>query len=109
MGVRPPQQRDDEAPETVAFGIAALDAHLEAADLAFPATREALLQELGNPDVPYDAAGNEVSLERALEDTHRSRFDTRQELLNALHPVFEDERERTGRTVFGRLRSMLPF
>jgi hypothetical protein len=109
MGVRPPQQSEDEEPETVAFGIAALDAHLDDANVTFPATEETLLEELGNPDIPYDAAGDTVSLERALDDTHIQRFETRQELLNALHPVFEAKRERAGNTVFGRLRSLLPF
>jgi hypothetical protein len=109
MGVRPPQQSDDDEPETVAFGIAALDAHLEDADLVFPKTQAELLAELGNPEIPYDAAGDTVSLERALENTHLQRFETRQELLNALHPVFEAKRERASNTVLGRLRLMLPF
>jgi hypothetical protein len=109
MGVRPPQQSDDDEPEIVAFGIAALDAHLEDSDLVFPKTQGELLAELGNPEIPYDAAGDTISLERALDDTHLQRFETRQELLNALHPVFEARRERARDSVLGRLRSMLPF
>lgn len=109
MGVRPPQQSDDDEPETVAFGIAALDAHLEDADLVFPKTQEELLTELGNPQVPYDSSGDTISLERALNNTHMTRFETRQELLNALHPVFEAKRERASKSVIGRLRSLLPF
>ncbi|WP_336135682.1 hypothetical protein [Natronomonas amylolytica] len=109
MGVRPPQQSDDTEPEAVAFGIAALDVHLEEADVAFPITREALLEAVGNPEIPYDVAGDTITLERALDETHHQRFETRQELLNALHPVFEAKRERASKTVIGRLRSMLPF
>jgi hypothetical protein len=109
MGVRPPQQSDDEEPEAVAFGIAALDAHLDNADLVFPVTQGTLLEELGNPEIPYDAAGDTISLKRALDNTHIKRFETRQELLNVLHPIFEAERERAGKSVLGRIRAMLPF
>jgi hypothetical protein len=108
MGVRPPQQGDD-VPETVAFGIAALDEHLERGDVAFPVAEEELITRLGDPAVPYDAKGNTVPLSRALEDAHASRFENRQELLNALHPVFEARRERANSSIVGRLRSLLPF
>lgn len=109
MGVRPPQQTDDDDPGTVAFGIAALDDHLERAEIVFPATDEEILEALGDPAVPYDAAGNTLRLSEALEELSRVRFETRQEFLNALHPVFEAERERAGTSVLGQLRSLLPF
>lgn len=109
MGVRPPQQGDDDEPETVAFGIAALDEHLERGNVTFPTTEAELLEALDDPAVPYDAKGNEIPLSAALEDTHVSHFETRQELLNALHPVFEARRERANNSIVGQLRSLLPF
>ena len=109
MGVRPPQQDDDDAPETVAFGIAALDDHLERSDVTFPTTDEELIEALGDPAVPYDAMGNEIRLSEALEELSRIQFETRQEFLNAVHPVFEARRERANSSFFGQLRSLLPF
>lgn len=109
MGVRPPQQGDDDEPETVAFGIAALDEHLSRGDVTFPVTEEELLDALGDPAIPYDAKGNEIALSTALEEVHVQRFDTRQELLNALHPVFENTRERANNSIVGQLRALFPF
>lgn len=109
MGVRPPPQSNDDAPEIIAFGIAALDEHLERAETDFPMTSGGALEALGDPSVPYDAAGNEMRLSDALAETGRSDFETRQEFLNALHPVFEAKRERANDGVVGRLRSLLPF
>ncbi len=108
MGARPPQQDDDE-PEMVAFGIAALDDHLERNDVVFPMTEEELLEALGDPSVPYDAKGNEMRLSTALEELAITRFETRQEFLNTVHPVFEAQRERANNSVLGQLRSLLPF
>lgn len=109
MGVRPPQQSDDEAPETIAFGIAALDEHLSRADTAFPMTDEELLDAVGDPTVPYDAKGNAIRLSEALGEVGESNFETKQEFMNALHPVFEARRERANNSLVGRLRSLLPF
>ena len=109
MGVRPPQQDGDDEVETIAFGIAALDEHLERADLSFPTTERELVARLDDPDVPYDAKGNEMSLSAALAETHAAEFETRQELMNALHPVFEARRERANNSIVGQLRSLLPF
>jgi hypothetical protein len=109
MGVRPPQQGDDEVPETVAFGIAALDEHLNRGDVTFPTNGAELVDALGDPAIPYDAKGNELRLSAALEEAHTDRFETRQELLNALHPVFESERARANNSIVGQLRSLLPF
>jgi mannose/cellobiose epimerase-like protein (N-acyl-D-glucosamine 2-epimerase family) len=109
MGVRPPPQRDDGGPEIVAFGIAALDEHLERADVTFPIASDELLETLGDPSVPYDAAGSEMRLSEALDATPHSTFETRQECMNALHPVFEERRERANNSLVGQLRSLLPF
>lgn len=109
MGVRPPQQDDDDAPETVAFGIAALDDHLERADVTFPMTDKELIKALGDPAVPYDAMGNEMRLSEAFDELSHVHFETRQEFLNAVHPVFEARRERANNSFIGQLRSLLPF
>lgn len=109
MGVRPPQQGADEEPETVAFGIAALDEYLGRADVTFPTTAEELRATLGDQGIPYDASGSEIQLSEALENTHVKRFENRQELMNALHPVFEARRERANNSIVGQLRSLLPF
>ncbi|WP_276258184.1 hypothetical protein [Haloglomus litoreum] len=109
MGVRPPQNGDDDEPDTITFGIAALDAHLENADVQFPTDQESLLIELGDPDIPYDASGSTVALSTAMERIHLQQFDSEQELLNTLHPVFESYRERAGNSIIGQLRALLPF
>ncbi len=109
MGVRPPQQDGDDEVATVAFGIAALDEHLDDADVTFPTTGSELVARLDDPSVPYDAGGNEIALSTALEETHADEFETRQALLNALHPVFEANRERANNSIVGQLRSLLPF
>ncbi len=110
MGVRPPQGGDgDDAPKAVAFGIAALDDHLERASVQFPATDEELLDALDDPAVPYDASGNTLHLSEVLDRVDNIRFETRQEFLNAIHPVFEAERERATDGFLGTLRSLIPF
>ncbi|WP_178917256.1 hypothetical protein [Natronomonas gomsonensis] len=109
MGVRPPQQGGDEVPDTVAFGIAALDEHLDRAEIQFPATQRELLDALDDPKIPYDAAGNTLSLSEALDNTHVSNFETKQNLMNALHPVFEARRQAANGSLVGQLRSLLPF
>ena len=50
-----------------------------------------------------------MRLSAALEETHADEFETRQELLNALHPAFEARRERANNSIVGRLRALLPF
>ena len=108
MGVRPPSG-DDEEPAVVEFGIAAVDAQLRSSTLSFPATRSEVSEALGEERVPYDASGNDVALETVLADLDDERFESRQELLNALHPHFEDYRERHGGGIVAAVRSVLPF
>jgi hypothetical protein len=105
MGVRPPAGGDGEA-ELIEFGIAALDAELSDRDVSFPATQEELLSEIGDIDIEYDASGSSVRFSRALERTDQSTFDSERELLNALHPVFEDLRQRGSPGLIGWLRSV---
>lgn len=109
MGVQPPANDVDEAPDVIEFGIAALDARLEELDVSFPADADRLRQEYGSVTVPVDAAGSEITLSEALEGTDRRRFDSEQDLLNALHPVFEKRREKASRSVLARLRALVPF
>lgn len=104
MAARPPTDDRDE-PDTVEFGIAALDAHLEDADVTFPATAEAVTAALGDPAVPYEPGGASVALSRVLEGVDRDRFESRQALLDATHPEFERLRERGG--LIAWLRSLL--
>ena len=108
MAVRPPQD-DDEEPETLAFGIAALDARLDGADVDWPASDDEVLEALGNPSIPYDASGNDVALSTVLDRVPVREYDSETELLNALHPVFEEYRENSTRSVIGQLRALLPF
>jgi hypothetical protein len=109
MGVRPPPSNDGDPPDVVTFGIAALDAHLEEAGITYPVDASTVVDRLGDPEIPYDANGNTLRLSEAVAETHFTRFENEQELLNALHPVFEDHRESSGSGVLAQLRSLLPF
>ncbi len=109
MGVRPPSGGTDDEPESVEFGIAAVDARLRDVELSFPADREEVLATLGDAHVPYDVDGSDVRLGTLIADVERERFESRQELLNELHPRFERYREQRSGGVIGRLRSLLPF
>ena len=107
--MRPPPSDDGDVPDTVTFGIAALDARLEEAGVRYPTDAQSLVRDLGDPQVPYDVNGNSVALSEALSETHIERFETEQELLNALHPVFERYRDRSAGGILAQLRSLLPF
>ncbi|MCU4717099.1 DUF5789 family protein [Halapricum hydrolyticum] len=108
MGVRPPANDDLSEPESVEFGIAALDGTLSEADFSFPVDRETVVAELGDQSVPYDAAGRTVQLANALDEVDRDRFESKQELLDELYPVFEDLRS-SPRGLLSQLRSLVPF
>ena len=109
MGVRPPSNDTDETPDVIEFGIAALDARLEEFDVQFPTTAQQLVEECGNLTVPVDAAGTEITLRDALEETPQQEFQTEQELLDVLHPVFEQRRQGSSRGYLSQLRALLPF
>ncbi|MFB6139909.1 MAG: hypothetical protein ABEJ26_05690 [Halosimplex sp.] len=109
MGVRPPSNDVDDEPDVVEFGIAALDARLDDADLAYPVSTEELEARFGDATVPYDAAGHELRVDDALAETDRQAFDSKAELLNALHPVFERERQAASTSLVSQLRSLVPF
>jgi hypothetical protein len=108
MGMRPPVDDDDEEPATVAFGIAAVDDRLEAFDVSYPATAAAVRAEAGDVEVPYDTRGHTVTLGEVLAECDRAEFEDEQDLLNALHPVFERRRQQ-GAGVVERVRRLLPF
>jgi len=109
MGVRPPSSGDDENPDSIEFGIAAVDAHLKDATLSFPATKDDIRAELGHEHIPYDVHGNDVALGEILDDVPTDRFDSRQELLNELHEPFEEYRRNRSGSVVSQFRSLLPF
>lgn len=93
----------------IEFGIAALDAKLESRDVSFPTDADELARTHGDLAVPVDAAGHEVRLRDVLSETDRATFESEQELLDALHPAFEAEREAVSRSLLAQLRSLVPF
>lgn len=109
MAARPPGGNEDSEPDVVEFGIAAVAARLESTEITYPIGRAELERRLGDVSIPYDAAGNEVTLSTALSELDRDRFENETELLDALHPVFERYRVERGSSVLGRVRSLLPF
>lgn len=108
MGVQPPSDDIGEEPDVIEFGIAALDAELPE-DLAFPIERDELRRAHGDLSIPVDAAGTEMTLGTALERCQSTSFDSRQDLLNKLHPVFEERREAVSNSVLAQIRSLVPF
>ncbi|PSP93978.1 hypothetical protein BRC91_07615 [Halobacteriales archaeon QS_4_62_28] len=109
MGVRPPADDTDDEPDVIEFGIAALDATLSDAGIEYPTDVETLRSEIGHRQVPFNAAGQTITVEEALEQVPRQRFETEQELLNTLHPVFEARREATSNSLLSQLRALVPF
>lgn len=109
MSVRPPQNGIDEGPDTVAFGIAALDSSLENEDVSFPTDVETLRTSLGHREIPFNAAGNTVTFATALDHAQQQQFETKRELLNELHPVFEKYRVEGGNDLLAQIRSLMPF
>jgi len=108
MGVRPPSD-DHSDTETIEFGIAVLDDVLTDADVSFPADCGAVVKEIGDESVPYDASGNSVRLAEALAEVDSDRFESAQALKNDLYPVFEERRQSRGSSVLGQLRALVPF
>jgi hypothetical protein len=108
MAVRPPQQGGD-TPDILEFGIAALDARLSDADVQFPATGDEVVRALDNAKIPIDASGNDLSIADALDEVPRSKFENKTQLLDQLHPVFEEHRASAGGGILQQLRSLLPF
>ncbi|MFD1641262.1 hypothetical protein [Halohasta litorea] len=108
MGARPPQN-DTSEPDVIEFGIAALSARLDEADVEFPTTSTELCAAVDDTAIPVDGTGSTMELQEALDRVPQDRFDSESTLLDLLHPVFEEHRKQGGKSVFGRLRTLLPF
>jgi hypothetical protein len=109
MGVQPPSNDIESGPDVVEFGIAALAAKLESREVSYPVSASQLTRQHGDVTVPVDASGHEIELAEALEQSTATEFDSESDLLDALHPVFENEREAVSRSVVAQLRGLLPF
>lgn len=107
MAARPPGGGSSD-PEAIEFGIAVLDERVEEADVSFPATREEILDALGDQEIPYDAKGRAVTLSAAFDQIPQTSFENETELLDALYPVFDRKRKESG-GFLTRLRDALPF
>lgn len=108
MGVQPPQDDTSDGPDAVDFGIAALDGHLDRAELSFPADADEIVRALGDPEVDLNASGRSVRLSLVVDRVDEHRFRSRRELLEALHPEFEQLRRQTGGGFLARLKGLLP-
>ncbi|ELZ53461.1 MULTISPECIES: hypothetical protein [Halorubrum] len=108
MAARPPGGGDTDEPEAIEFGIAALDARIDEAEVSFPATAAELRDALGDQSIPYDAHGRSLTVSDALDRVPQREFENETALLNALYPVF-DEARREERGVIASLRDALPF
>ena len=108
MGVRPPSDDGlDDGPDTVEFGIVALDAHLDRADLSFPASEEEVTEALGDPKIDCGPKGRDVQLSKVLDRVEPNEFESRQDLLDATHYEFERLRQQGGGPL-AWLRSLFP-
>lgn len=96
MAAGPPNDDIADGPEAVDFGIAALAAHVDGAELSFPATADEVVATLDDPEIDFDPTGNTVALSVVLERVDRREFESRRELLDALHPEFERLRRSSG-------------
>lgn len=108
MAARPPQDSPDDS-GTIEFGIAALAAHLDEADIDYPADQHELTRALDDPDIPIDGHGHSVSLSDILAEANVNQFDSQKDVLNTLHPVFEAHRDNVGAGVLASIRSLIPF
>jgi hypothetical protein len=77
--------------------------------VSFPTDAETLRSEHGDLTVPVNAAGTEISLGEALQETPQQQFDSKRDLLNTLHPVLENKRESSSRSLLAQLRALVPF
>jgi hypothetical protein len=107
MGVRPPQQDGNDA-DHIEFGIAALEPHLDDR-IDYPATDDEVLAAVGDVEVSYDASGGTVALSEILDAAPARTYESKRDLLDTLHPVFEEYRAATSKSFLGRIRGLLPF
>ncbi|MFC7072857.1 hypothetical protein ACFQJ7_13725 [Halovenus rubra] len=109
MAARPPQNDITDESDAGEFGIVAVDGAMDTWDISFPTSTDELARQYGDESIPVDPAGHEIAFETALTDCQKDRFEHKQELLNALHPIFEEKRERLSNSLFGRLKTLVPF
>ncbi|MHB9286184.1 hypothetical protein ACKVMT_03990 [Halobacteriales archaeon Cl-PHB] len=109
MGVQPPSDDVDDGPDVVEFGIAALDAELESHEVEFPVDADDLAASHGDVSIPVDVGGSDMTLREAVELSDRRQFHSEQDLLNALHPIFEEKREAVSNSLLAQLRALVPF
>lgn len=109
MAARPPSNDIDDEPDTIEFGIVAVDAAVKEWGVSFPITNRELADNYGDKRIAVDPSGHEATLDAILSDCPCDQFGDKQELLNELHPVFEQRRERLSGSILGRLRAMAPF
>ncbi|WP_336326920.1 DUF5789 family protein [Halovenus sp. HT40] len=107
MAARPPSNDLDDEPDTVEFGIVALEARVDDRGVTFPISATELRSAHGDLRLAVDPSGTKVSLGEALDACERDSFESKQDLLNAMHPVFEEKRNSTG--IIGKLRALVPF
>jgi hypothetical protein len=107
MAARPPSNDLDDEPDTVEFGIVALEERIERRGVSFPIDASELDAAHGDLSLAVGPSGTEISLSEALDACDQESFESKQDLLNAMHPVFETERNSTG--VIDRLRALLPI
>lgn len=107
MGVRPPQA-DTRESQVVEFGIPVLTKRLDDAEIQFPATADEIVEVLEAPSIPVDASGNSIQLSEAMSTIDANEFESEQDLLNHLHPVFEEHRERVSTGLLGSILDFLP-
>ena len=105
MAARPPQD-DPAEPDAITFGIAALDGRLAEADLSYPTDAATVVETLGDPEIPYDPAGQSIPLSTALDEAGPTQFEDENRLLDALHPVFEERRQSASTGLLARLRAL---
>lgn len=104
-----PSRDNDAEPEIIEFGIPVLDDRVEESGLEFPAARGDIEDALGHLEIPYDAHDHSVQLADVLGQLDQEEFESKHDLLDATHPVFEAYRQRTSTGFLSTLRSMLPF
>lgn len=109
MAAPPPTSDGDDDPAALVFGIAAVETHLEGADIDWPATSEEIVDATGDPAIPYNPHGETVRLGDIVNRVESDSFDSRRAFLNAIHPVFEEYRRSHSGGLVSQLRSLLPF
>jgi hypothetical protein len=107
MAARPPSNDLDDEPDTVEFGIVALEARIEDRGVSFPISASELDAAHGDLRLAVDPSGTKMSLAAALDRCEQDSFESEQDLLNAMHPVFEEKRNGSG--IIGRLRALVPL